>query len=63
MKTDDDMDAKGYVHWKSWHETYEGLMPDDYLNSISLEKCIQMAHKWTQNVFCECLRYPAFAPI
>ena len=22
MTTSEDMDGKGYVHWKSWHETY-----------------------------------------
>lgn len=43
------MDEKGYVHWKSWHETYKDLMPDDYLKSITLEKCIKMAHKFPQN--------------
>ena len=51
MTTDDEMDEKGYVHWKSWHETYTGLMPDDYLKNITLEKCIKMAHKWPQNTF------------
>ena len=44
-----EMDEKGYVHWKSWHETYKDLMPDDYLKSITLEKCIKMAHKFPQN--------------
>ena len=43
------MDEKGYVHWKSWHETYKDLMPDDYLKNITLEKCIKMAHKLPQN--------------
>ncbi|MBE6620415.1 MAG: GNAT family N-acetyltransferase [Ruminococcaceae bacterium] len=51
MTTDAEMDEKGYVHWKSWQETYTGLMPDDYLKNITLEKCIKMAHKWPQNTF------------
>ena len=49
--TENEMNEKGYVHWKSWHETYTGLMPDDYLKNITLEKCIKMAHKWPQNTF------------
>ena len=49
MTTDSEMDEKGYVHWKSWQETYEGLMPQEYLENITLEKCIKMAHKWPQN--------------
>ena len=51
MTTETEMDEKGYVHWKAWHETYSGLMPDDYLKNITLEKCIKMAHKWPQNTF------------
>ena len=51
MTTEAEMDEKGYIHWKSWHETYAELMPDDYLKSITLEKCIKMAHKWPQNTF------------
>ena len=51
MTTENEMDEKGYVHWKSWHETYTGLMPNDYLKNITLEKCIKMAHKWPQNTF------------
>lgn len=51
MTTETEMDEKGYVHWKSWHETYEGLMPKDYLKNVTLEKCVQMAHKWSQNTF------------
>lgn len=49
MTTEGEMDEKGYVHWKSWQETYEGLMPREYLENITLEKCIKMAHKWPQN--------------
>lgn len=41
-----DMDGKGYVHWKSWQETYTGLMPQEYLDRMTLEKCIQIARKW-----------------
>ena len=49
MATDSEMDEKGYVHYKSWQETYIGLMPDDYLNNLTLEKCVEMAHKFPQN--------------
>ncbi|MBQ8746861.1 MAG: GNAT family N-acetyltransferase [Clostridia bacterium] len=51
LRTETEMDEKGYVHWKCWHETYQGLMPDEYLKNITLEKCVQMAHRWPQNTF------------
>lgn len=49
MVSDSEMDEKGYVHYKSWQETYSGLMPEDYLKSLTLEKCVEMAHKLPQN--------------
>ena len=27
----EDADSKGYVHWKTWQETYTGLMEEKYL--------------------------------
>ena len=50
LTTESEMDEKGYVHWRSWHETYKGLMPEEYLKGITLENCVKMAHRWTQNV-------------
>ncbi|MBR3893843.1 MAG: GNAT family N-acetyltransferase [Clostridia bacterium] len=49
MTTDAEKEEKGYVHWKSWQETYKGLMPDHYLSSLTLEKCIKMAFRFPKN--------------
>lgn len=49
METEAEMDEKGYVHWKAWHETYSGLMPDEYLEKITEEKCAAMAHRFSKN--------------
>lgn len=50
MTTPEDMDGKGYVHWKSWHETYTGRIAPSYMERITLEKCVDMAHRWPQNI-------------
>ena len=50
MVTDDDKNGKGYVHWKSWHETYTGLIDPAYMEKLTLEKCIDMAHRWPDNI-------------
>ena len=50
MVADVDIDGKGYVHWKSWHETYTGLIDPAYMERITLEKCVDMAHRWPQNM-------------
>lgn len=43
--------GKGYVHYHSWIETYTGLIDQEYLNSLSLERCIKLARKHPENTF------------
>lgn len=50
METAAEMQGKGYVHWKSWQETYSGLIDDDYLKQMTLDACIEMAEKWSDNL-------------
>lgn len=45
----EDADSKGYVHWKSWQETYSGLIPEDSLARQSLERCRETARHWPEN--------------
>ena len=41
-----DIEAKGFVHWKSWHETYKGLIDTRYLEEhVTLERRIRAAHR------------------
>ncbi len=39
--TADDADGRGTVHYQAWKETYTGLMPDEYLNKLSLDNLIE----------------------
>ena len=50
MQTVDEIDGKGYVHYKSWQETYSGLIDPEYLKNTTEEKCKVMAYKWTDNI-------------
>jgi len=50
MKTDSEIDGKGYVHWKSWHEAYSGLIPPEYMKTVTLEECVKIAHRWPENL-------------
>lgn len=43
----EDVDRKGYVHWKTWQETYTGLMPSEKM--VTLEKCREIAKRWPEN--------------
>ncbi len=50
MEREEEMKGKGYVHYKSWHETYTGLVDAEYMERHTLEKCIKIAHKWPDNI-------------
>lgn len=50
MESNDEIDGKGYVHYKSWHETYTKLVDHKYMEGITQEKCTAIAHRWTENI-------------
>lgn len=45
-----EIEGKAYVHYNSWHETYAGLIDDNYLENFTLEKCITMANRFKDNI-------------
>ena len=52
MTTEADMLGKAYVHWKSWQETYCGLIDDGYLDNVmTLAKCETIARRFPQNLW------------
>ena len=50
MEGEDEINGKGYVHYRSWHETYPGLIDAGYMESHTPEKCIETAHRWPDNI-------------
>lgn len=46
---ENDIEGKAYVHYKSWHETYTGLVSDKYMKNITLEKCVDIAKRYSEN--------------
>ena len=50
MESEAEINGKGYVHYKSWHETYAGLIDADYMEGITLQKCIETARRWPENI-------------
>ena len=50
MESEDEIQGKGYVHYRSWQETYAGLIDETYLQKHTLEKCIATAHRWPDNI-------------
>ncbi len=50
METDSEIKGKAFVHWRSWHDAYRGIVDDSYLEKLTLEKCEEMAYRWTENI-------------
>ena len=50
MISDEDVMGKAYVHYKSWHETYTGLVDSAYLDAFTLEKCVKIAKSFPNNI-------------
>ena len=50
MESEEEINGKGYVHYKSWHETYAELIDARYLENFTLEKCTAIAHRSLNNI-------------
>lgn len=48
--SDEDLRGKAYVHFRSWHEAYAGIVPAAYLDRLTLEKCEELAFRWRDNI-------------
>ena len=51
MKSDEEIRGKAYVHWKSWQDAYKGVVAQDYLDGLTIEKCEDIAFKFPENTF------------
>lgn len=51
METEAEARGKAYVHWKSWQESYAGIVDPGYLSRLTLEKCEAMAFRYPENTW------------
>jgi ribosomal protein S18 acetylase RimI-like enzyme len=47
----EDANGKGYVHYKSWIETYTGLFPDEIMEKITLKRSVKLAKEHPENTY------------
>ena len=50
METDEEIRGKAYVHWRSWHEAYAGIVDARFLEEWTLEKCERIAYRYPDGV-------------
>ena len=51
METGEEIRGKAYVHWKSWQETYPGMVDAGYLQRLTLENCEERAFRWSSDTW------------
>ena len=51
METDEEVRGKAYVAWRSWQDTYPGMVSQAYLDCTTLEMCEETAFKWRDGFF------------
>ena len=47
--TADDAYGRGFVHYTAWLETYPGLMPQEFLDTVRLENRVNIAKSHPEN--------------
>ena len=50
VETEEELRGKAHVQWRSWHETYAGLVPASYLDNVTEEKCLSLALRFPDNL-------------
>ena len=51
MESDEEKRGKAYVHWRSWHEAYPGIVSQQFLDGLSLEKCTDWAFRYPEGIW------------
>ena len=49
METPEEIEGKSLVHWQTWREAYDDLLPADFQETMTLEKCRFFSQKYPEN--------------
>ena len=49
METPEEIEGKSLVHWHTWREAYDDLLPADFQETMTLEKCRFFSQKYPEN--------------
>ena len=50
MESAEEIRGKAFVHWKSWQDSYKGVVDAGYLARLTLEKCEEIAFRFPESV-------------
>jgi acetyltransferase, GNAT family len=49
METPEEIEAKSLVHWQTWREAYDALLPAEFQETMTLERCRFFSQKYPEN--------------
>ena len=49
METPEEIEGKSLVHWKAWREAYDDLLPAEFQETMTLERCRFFSQKYPEN--------------
>ena len=49
METPEEIEAKSLVHWQTWREAYDDLLPTEFQETMTLERCRFFSQKYPEN--------------
>ena len=49
METPEEVEGKSLVHWQTWREAYDDLLPEEFQETMTLEKCRFFSQKYPEN--------------
>ena len=49
METPEEIEGKSLVHWQTWREAYDNLLPADFQETMTLDRCRFFSQKYPEN--------------
>ena len=49
METPEEIESKSLVHWQTWREAYDDLLPPEFQETMTLERCRFFSQKYPAN--------------
>ena len=48
METPEEIEGKSLVHWQTWREAYDDLLPAEYQETMTLDRCRFFSQKYPE---------------
>ena len=49
METPEEIEEKSLVHWQTWREAYDDLLPAEFQETMTLDRCRFFSQKYPEN--------------